>query len=228
VHGRIRDQKDKSLPGVRVNLLRGEGVLSVLTDGGGRFALRGVSPGEYRIVVARPGFETATRDVSLKAKDDKNIELTLKQVTALVDTMRRAEASRRAAVVPAAHAGAAASPAAPKRDTTIPDTKATTAPPRTMTGSVAMPRLAKGQVEGHVVDAQTRKPLAGATISMPGGGGAVTDRNGSFHIGNLAPGAQQITVSRSGYVRQERKVTVAAGKTATADIALRAASHIVR
>ena len=228
VHGRIRDERGRDLAGVVVNLLRGEGVLSVRTDGLGRFALRGVSPGAYRVVVARPGFDTATRNVSVKAKDDKKIELTLKQVTTLVDAMRRVEASRHAAAAPAAQAGVATRPPAPKRDTTVPDSKATAVPPRTTIGRLATPRIEWGQVQGHVVDAQTRRPIGGATISVSGGGSAVTDRNGLYRVANVPPGARAITVSRAGYGRQERTVTIAAGRAATADIALRPAVRLLR
>jgi hypothetical protein len=207
VHGRVRDQKDRNLPGVRVSLLRGEGTLSVLTDAGGSFALQGVSPGEYRVVVARPGFETTARVITLEAKGDRKIEVTLKQVTAMVDTIRQAEASRRAAL--------AGKPG---------EARAATAPSRTMPATANASRVAKCLVQGHVIDAQTRRPIAGAAVRLSGGGGsALTDRYGAFRIDNLAPGAAEISVSRAGYLGQQRKVTLAADKTPAADFALRAA-----
>jgi hypothetical protein len=206
VSGRIRDQQNRDLGGVRISLLRAGAAVSVLTNASGRYLVRGLGPGEYQLVAARPGFETATRSVALKARDDKGVDLKLEQLTAMVDTMRRAEAVRRAAV---AH---------PEKPRTGADATKATYVPRPATPA---PRVVqRGQIQGRVVDAQTHKPVAGARITTTGGRSAVTDRNGSFRIEDLAAGAVAVHVARPGYVGQERSLSVAAGRTATADFAL--------
>ena len=73
---------------------------------------------------------------------------------------------------------------------------------------------------GHVLDAATNEPLAGAAIQMrPAGAsderttwfasrGARTDAAGTFVIGDLAAGAYTLTASRDGYGNATREVNV--------------------
>jgi hypothetical protein len=225
VHGHIRDQSGRDLPGVRVSLLRGEGALAVVTGAGGRFEIRNLSAGPYRVVVARPGFDTAIRNIALKANGDEKVDLTLKQVTPLVDTIRRTEATRRAALATAGRRSVVApAGAANDKDRAPVETPAVKVPPVQPPGRAGLetvPRLAVGQVRGRVTEAQTRRPIAGVTVSVSGGGSAVTDGNGMFHIDGVRAGSQEIAVSRAGYAGQNRRFGVEAGKAATQDFALR-------
>jgi len=231
VHGRIRDQHGTDLPGVRVSLLRGGSTLSVLTDRSGRFNLRNVSPGACRAVIARPGFATETRNITLKPKGEEKIELTLKQVTALVDAMRKVEPARRSTAATTARPSAA--PPAPvtsgkAKPAAEPATAkpVATSPARPATSTTA--RVVRGQLRGRVMDAQTRRPIAGATVSVAQAGTATTDRNGGFHFDGVMPGSREVSVSRPGYLGQKRTITIESGTTAAVDFSLRAAAQVKR
>jgi hypothetical protein len=70
------------------------------------------------------------------------------------------------------------------------------------------------------VDAKTRKPVAGATISIFGARAAETNQTGHFAVGNLPPDSYQILVRRSGYADARANVTIRSGETATLDLRL--------
>ena len=225
VHGHVRDQNNRDLPGVRVSLLRGGATLSVLTGSAGRFALSNVSPGGYRVVIARPGFETATREITLRARGDAKIDLKLKQITALVDTMRRTAAAKRVVPPTAGRTTVVAKPVplpAPQKPTAQGGIVRPVLPSPAKPGTHTPPRLAPGHVRGRVTDARTGKPLGGVTVLVSGGGNAVTGGDGSYRIDGVTPGAHEVRVSRSGYQGQSRSVSVGAGSTVGADFALRA------
>ncbi len=76
-----------------------------------------------------------------------------------------------------------------------------------------------GGVTGHVTDATTGLPLAGATITYPGGE-TTTDGSGGYAINGIAAGTQSIAASAALYVAGEASAVVPAGGTATLDFAL--------
>jgi len=71
----------------------------------------------------------------------------------------------------------------------------------------------KTNVAGQVIDARTRRPIAGAMISIPGQQGAITDSAGRFLIRNLMPGNYQVGVSKTGYSSDQRSIGVRSGET---------------
>jgi hypothetical protein len=86
------------------------------------------------------------------------------------------------------------------------------------------------KLTGHVTGPDG-SPLAGVSIrndSMGGGGrvmrfdgndgSATTDPSGEFTIDTLEPGEKTFTFSRSGYIAQQKTVTVAAGKDSRLDV----------
>lgn len=78
------------------------------------------------------------------------------------------------------------------------------------------------KITGKVIDADTRKHLAGVNIVIEGTGmGAATDNNGIFSM-NIEPGKYNITVSIIGYeTKKIRKIEVVPGENTLADIELR-------
>jgi protocatechuate 3,4-dioxygenase beta subunit len=78
-----------------------------------------------------------------------------------------------------------------------------------------------GQVTGQVIDAASGKPIPGATVSLVGQRGVVTDLSGRFSISNLGPGNYQITVGKAGFATDQRAVVVRAGETAPANFKLK-------
>jgi len=88
-------------------------------------------------------------------------------------------------------------------------------------GVLVQPQTAKpGGVVVQVIDGKTRKPLAGATISITGQRGATSDSSGRFAMTKLLPGTYQVSVSKSGYSSDQRSLVVRSGQTAAATFTL--------
>lgn len=78
-----------------------------------------------------------------------------------------------------------------------------------------------GTVAGRVVDAATREPLSGVAVSVAERG-ALTGADGRFTITGVPAGTNTLRVTRIGYTQVTQPVTVAAGQTATVEIAMTA------
>lgn len=94
-------------------------------------------------------------------------------------------------------------------------------------GVFAIPRQAAAQatgtIEGTVTDAGARRPLSNVQVTIVGTGGtvgAVTNASGQFRILNVVPGERTVRARLIGYTPVTKAVTVTAGATATAQIAL--------
>jgi TonB-linked SusC/RagA family outer membrane protein len=89
-------------------------------------------------------------------------------------------------------------------------------------GLSAQPLLGQtGGIEGRVTDAASQQPVVGAEVSVEGGGlRAVTDAAGRFQLTGVPAAFQRIQVRAIGYKMQALGLTVADGRTATADFAL--------
>ena len=61
-------------------------------------------------------------------------------------------------------------------------------------------RKAQGIITGVVLDASTKRPIAGATITLDGGAviGRTTE-DGSFHVAGISAGTHRVVVRRLGY-----------------------------
>src|SRR5882724_5812013 len=90
---------------------------------------------------------------------------------------------------------------------------------------LAAPSLAQttGSIEGEVVDALTRRPVADAVVIVQGSSlqaeqTALTDGAGHFEIAFLAAGAYSLIVQREGYqpLTGESLLAVAPGQTIVA------------
>ncbi len=94
-------------------------------------------------------------------------------------------------------------------------------------GSVALGGAAT--VAGRVTDAATGGPISGARVSgLTGheGDGVYTDVDGSYALGDIAPGRRSIIVEHSGHVaRHESGLELAAGERRTLDFALAPLPH---
>jgi TonB-linked SusC/RagA family outer membrane protein len=83
-----------------------------------------------------------------------------------------------------------------------------------------------GTVAGRVVEGTTQDPLAGVTVSVAERT-AVTGVDGRFSIGAVPAGTHTVRATRIGYATVTRQVTVAAGQTATVDLAISAAAVLL-
>ncbi len=77
-----------------------------------------------------------------------------------------------------------------------------------------MAQPATGTIAGTVANSNTRQFLASAEVRIAGtNNAALTDRDGSFTLRNVAPGSVQLEVSYDGLDTEKRAVTVSGGKT---------------
>lgn len=77
-----------------------------------------------------------------------------------------------------------------------------------------------GTIRGVVTDATTGTLLEGAKVLTDGGASALTNRRGEFTLQNLPTGNRRLTATYTGMKDSTQEVTVAAGETAAAVIAL--------
>lgn len=81
---------------------------------------------------------------------------------------------------------------------------------------------AYGALRGKVTNA-SGAAISGANVSIAGGGGTTTDASGNYTFASVLTGAQQVTVSKSGYVDQTKSATVYKDQTTTLDFTMAAA-----
>jgi TonB-dependent starch-binding outer membrane protein SusC len=91
---------------------------------------------------------------------------------------------------------------------------------------VVVPQTSHAQATGTVTGVVTGtggRPLTGASVAVAGTTrGDQTDAQGRFEITAVPAGSRTIRATFAGYGEQSRTVTVAAGQTATVNIALTA------
>jgi Carboxypeptidase regulatory-like domain/Putative zinc-finger len=78
--GSVIDPSGAAIPGARVSARRlsGEGARQAVTDQSGRFAVHGVAPGNYEVDFTAPGFETATKEISVPTGKQAELSTALK------------------------------------------------------------------------------------------------------------------------------------------------------
>jgi TonB-linked SusC/RagA family outer membrane protein len=83
-------------------------------------------------------------------------------------------------------------------------------------------------VQGTVTDSVGRRPVPGVQMSIAGTmRGALTDDAGRYVIRGVPAGAATVRAQRIGFAATERRVTVGAGETVTADFTLHAVATIL-
>lgn len=82
--------------------------------------------------------------------------------------------------------------------------------------------IQEGTVTGSVRDAQTRRPLSGVQVHVPGSGlGTLTNAAGRYTLTNVPGGQVTIRAQMIGYAAGDTTISVSAGGTVTADFELR-------
>ena len=85
-----------------------------------------------------------------------------------------------------------------------------------------------GTITGKVTDQTTQQPLANVEVAIPGTPHRdLSKTDGSFRLTGIPSGAQRVRATRIGYGSTFQDVTVPAGGTATADLALVPAAAIL-
>ncbi len=89
---------------------------------------------------------------------------------------------------------------------------------------VALPlTLFAGSVTGKITEADSRRPLEGANVTLEGTQyGAATDVNGIYRIDNVPFGSYTIVVSVIGFEKSSRKITVSGVKTINFELTIKA------
>ncbi|HRF20177.1 MAG TPA: OmpA family protein [Chitinophagaceae bacterium] len=71
----------------------------------------------------------------------------------------------------------------------------------------------QGKVQGRIVDAATKEPIAGATAVIEDYGTAITDNEGNFIIENVPAGLSIVSGSAAGYSSETKQVDVIADES---------------
>jgi hypothetical protein len=207
--GVVRDAQGRPVPRALVTL---RGVAAARTDSLGRYSFIGVPAGTHQLIVYRRGLKAHSSQVRIAVQRTSESGIVLAAGDPTVAPQRKPLAS----------------PPPQRQNRDGPTTR--TAPvdplekPRPgateRTAATAPRRPAAGSLRGQVVDAQTGKPVPGASISVQGARTVDTTQAGSFNVAGLPPGTYQIVVARNGYADSKVGVTIRAGETATLNIRL--------
>jgi hypothetical protein len=71
IAGRINDKFGAPLPGVRIRITNGDQSTEAITDSDGRFVLRSVTIGTYRVVAELAGFTTRAGEIRLSSSSPR-------------------------------------------------------------------------------------------------------------------------------------------------------------
>src|SRR5262245_7337756 len=66
-------------------------------------------------------------------------------------------------------------------------------------------------LSGSVVDGLTLEPIAGATVTAPGGASATTDKAGHFHFDDVPAGPLDLALAAKGYDASTEQITIPEG-----------------
>jgi hypothetical protein len=228
LRGTVTDSERRPLGGVRVTALAGgDGSASALTKRDGTFELRGLRPGQYRVLAARPGYTATAERAFVGGNAPPALEFRLKRV--------RPEVAERALVklgstggsgVKSGSAGAGnkqTGAAGGSKPGATGSTKPGAASAGTLTpGGAKQPTAVSqrsGQVRGLVTDAKTGRPLAGVTLTVAGRPSVMTRHDGSYAL-SLPPGSHRLVVRKNDFAEATIVVRVAGGGAVTQNIKL--------
>jgi len=92
--------------------------------------------------------------------------------------------------------------------------------------TIRPPETRKGQLAGRVTDSNG-KPVAGASIALQNQRRATTDQEGNYTVGELTPDSYRITVSKIGFVGEEKTISIRAGIPTRQDFVLKTAGSTI-
>ena len=79
----------------------------------------------------------------------------------------------------------------------------------------------EGQIEGTVLNSDTREPIAGCEVISNSNGTSLTDANGHFSFSNVEPGSLSLIYKATGFESETREIFVKAGVKVSADVSLK-------
>jgi protocatechuate 3,4-dioxygenase beta subunit/TolB-like protein len=203
--GTVISEEKRALGGAKVTaVVSGGGGLSVLTGGNGIYEFKDLKPGSYRLLAKKAGFQEASQPVVLQAGRGEVRNFSLKKSSAQIQKAISSTTPR-----------LTAQPAG----TTAGKTAGTTA--RTTAGKVAGTAPAAGFLQGQVLDAGNRKPVANASVQAAGRPAARTDSRGIYRLNDLPPGSHRVVAGHKDFQQAEKTVTIRAGGTSQEDFFLK-------
>jgi uncharacterized surface anchored protein len=236
----VADEKGKPLTRAKLTVLYPGGALTAYSDARGNYEFRNLKQDTYRLLASKAGYKESSATVNIKTSKRASQDFKLKPAAS--PTLQRAVASqgqKQAAsgsatksVTAAKPGSAAASSSKTKtgasKETTTTKTATKTATAQAAGAKTAVPlsrspaasAIAKGGVQGTVVDSRTGKPVAGAVITLKGKPNAQTDSSGRFRFGDLAPGTYSVGVKKNGYANGTGSFSVKAGGTTSLRVRL--------
>jgi protocatechuate 3,4-dioxygenase beta subunit len=246
IRGRVADERGKPLNRAKLTVLYPGGALTAYSDARGGYEFRNLNQDTYRLLASKAGYRESSATVNLKKSKRVSQDFKLKPTSS--PALQRAVVSqgqKQAAAASTAKSGTATKTSSAATSTSKTKTDAskktteTASTAKSATGtktataqataarttgalsrSSAVPAIAKGGVQGTVVDGKTGKAVPGATITLKGKPDAKTDASGRFRFGDLAPGKYTVGVKKSGYANGTGSVTVKAGATAALRVRL--------
>lgn len=191
--GKVSARNRQPLPRAKVTAIYPGGALSVLCGEKGRYEFRDLKQGSYRLLASRAGYQEASGNVTLKARQSEVHDFTLEKSSA--------EIQRVLSVRPATPAGRTGTTGRP-----------------TGVRSIA---AEKGQICGVVRESRNGKPIENATVQVYGQQAVRTDRRGAYRIDNVLPGIYRVMARHGDYRQEETTVTVRSNATSTGNFSLK-------
>lgn len=216
LRGRVFDYDKNPLAGVKITALLGSAAVSVQTNERGKFELRELKQGQYRLLVSKAGFDNNAQTIQLGDGKSESLEVQLKKsssVTAIkiIEAQRqRREEARNQPTISRPGNGS------PSNNNSQPNNNSARIP------VVSHPtESAKGQLTGRIVDAHSGKPLGGAIVSLQGQPAARSDNDGTYAVANLSQGNYRLTIQKSGFAEQAKNTSIRGGSSTREDFSLR-------
>jgi hypothetical protein len=82
----------------------------------------------------------------------------------------------------------------------------------------------QGTIAGRVVDADTKRPVPSATVTLDDARSVATGDDGTFRLAGVAPGAHRLVVRRIGFAPATRRLTLGDGATVEITIEMQLAA----
>ncbi|MCX6579727.1 MAG: carboxypeptidase regulatory-like domain-containing protein [Candidatus Aminicenantes bacterium] len=199
--GKVSDEKDHPVAGAKVTIIKAGRAISVSTLASGKYLLKDLQPGTYRVLVSKPGFKSSSCDISLKAGKTQKLFFKLEEPSPYIRKILGQQHAKGKPVI------VQTVPRAGKTVVIVPHV-------------VRPAPMVNGRLTGRVITAGTGKPIAGATISIAGRGSVASGPGGGYSFMNLPPGTYQVSVGRIGFSGSSRTITIKSGQTVAVDFAL--------
>jgi hypothetical protein len=196
--GKVSDHDKSPLAGVKITAMSASSAVSVLSNERGKFELRDLKQGQYRLLISKAGFDNNSQIVQLSQGKSESLDVQLKKSSSLT-TAKIIEAQRQ------------------RRE----EVRRQPTPASRVPVVIRQPENLKGQLTGRIVDGQSGKPLSGVLILLQGQTAARTDNDGNYAIANLPQGSYKINVNKSGFAEQAKTTSVRGGNSTREDFSLR-------